>query len=125
MTSAILTMCLAVPMSYDAAYSEALHQGKPLVVFIGCPPLKVDGAITYAASKVEWYKGTGIVVSLPRPAASGPWLEWCETLPAMATLSQVQAAIAKHKGLNQAPTIYLHPFIDPRPSFFRGGGRSC
>lgn len=127
--AAIIALCLAAP-SYDAAYAEAIRTGRPLVVFVGCPALTIEGAVTFATPRVSWHTGSAVIVSMPRQGASGPWLEWVETLPAMAPASQIKEAIARHarRLAPPPPTIYLHPFAQPGfgpPMRFGGAGRSC
>lgn len=111
-------------VSYDAAYAQAISEGRPLVCFIGSPPLEIPGAVVFAAPSVPWHKGPAIIVSMPR----GSWIEWCETLSPMAPASQVREAIAKHsRPAAAAPRVYVHPFTAPdfSPLRFSGRGRSC
>lgn len=131
MVAALVALTLAASPAYDAAYAKACSDIRPLIVFVGVPALEVKGAIVVSVSRVDWHKGAGVIVSVPRYDARGKvWLEWTHTLDAMATTGAFVETILQREidRIKATPDVAppLHPFAQPSFRMFRGGGgRSC
>jgi hypothetical protein len=82
----------ASTMSYDNAYERAIHEQKPLVVFVGLPEKEVDWAVVCRVDELEGYTGPTIVVSEPSEGK----LYW------KATLGSDYSALRKPEGATDA-----------------------
>lgn len=74
----------AVPLTYAQGMRRALQQGKPLVVFIGCPVRPIAGAVV-CQGDIETFGTNGIVVS------DGKY--WAGTYPVTATDAAIRGAL--------------------------------
>lgn len=103
MTTLIATVLLlsAVPCDYASARGEAIANGGPVVVGVGCAPPESPEWHT-AMVKCPWheYRTPCIVVSLPRKGE----LYYHATLPPTATAAQVRNAIWDNRTPVRVPT---------------------
>lgn len=79
-------------LTYSEGSAQAAKEGRPLVVFVGCPPRQVPGTLTCIATSLPGVAGPAVVIALPDGRG---WLAWESTLPATAT----DAAILRVAGL--------------------------